>query len=144
MKILSIVCLVGIFFNQRENEENNPVLVKAIFYLHINDTRKISKGNLTVEVIKSEKLLAHNTFELDKVDRNVTDYQTELTIDMREIEKKDCLGYLVKIQQDFKKSGIQKFDARVELYLSNGYIISAAKENIELKKENEIVEFNAF
>ncbi len=155
-QIKSIVlcwCLAtGIKVSAKAQKRSESVfLIKAIVYLHTDESRKKNKENLTIEIKTpvTEKLLAHGTYQYTKADaQKVTskgaDYQIELTIDAHGIEKQDCLGYSVTISQNIQIRDMHKFDARVEFYLSDGYVIAAAKDDIELKKDIQKVNFSAF
>ncbi len=131
-------------------QQREPVIVKAIAYLHPITAKKKQPAPLVIEVKKPERVIARATYPYTKSNdtnngRNKgADYQVDLVLETPGLEKNACLGYSVKISQAIDNRDVHQFDVRVEFYLSDGYVIAASREKVTLNKENQTVEFSSF
>ncbi len=125
--------------------QRQPMLVKAVLYLHTRENKARITDSVSVEVKTESRLLAHTIIMLNKEIINTKrDHQIDLGIDAKGIEKDACLGYSVNILNGFAKQRAWKFDARVEFYFSDGYIIAADEANISLDREAHSIKFHSF
>ena len=141
------IVLCGIYFvlSFVAYAQQKPVLVRSILYLHTNENKFRSGDSVIVEVSAKNKLLSHTKIGLnkDKIN-NKLDYQVEFIIDAKGVEKQECLGYTVNILKTTTKPMIWKFNARVEFYFSDSYVIAADQANLKIDQENKSIQFNSF
>ncbi len=129
-----------------ESPDSSEVLIKAVLYLHTKDIQKVSLGDtLFVKVTSpSGRRIAYLKSPVERrLLVNNSNIQHVLVIDARGINKAEALGFSVYLERQSKKNYTWEFDARMELYFSDGYII-AGEEHDTFDKNKGTLTFNSF